>query len=70
MRELIKDIGDKDSEIRQLIRELRDQLFSNLRDFGSLFGTQDLQNLLDEIEREINPLVESKEISALKHAVN
>lgn len=66
LRELIKDIGDKDSEIRQVFRELRDQLFSNLRDFGSLFGTQDLQNLLDEIEKEIKPLVESKEISALK----
>lgn len=55
LRRLIKDIGDKDSEIRQVFRELRDQFFSNLRDFENLFGTQDLQNLLDEIE-EINAL--------------
>lgn len=55
LRKLVKDIGDKDSEIRQVFRELRDQFFSNLSDFESLFGTQELRNLLDEVEK-INAL--------------
>lgn len=55
LRKLVKDIGDKDSEIRQVFRDLREQFFSSLRDFENLFGTQDMQNLLDEIE-EINAL--------------
>lgn len=66
LRKLVKDIGDKDSEIRQVFRELREQFFSSLRDFENLFGTQDLLSLLDEIEKEIKQSVSSKDIGALR----
>lgn len=66
LRKLVKDIGDKDSEIRQVFRDLREQFFSSLRDFENLFGTQDLLSLLDEIEKEIKQSVSSEEIGALR----
>jgi len=66
LRKLVKDIGDKDSEIRQVFRELREQFFSSLRDFENLFGTQDLLSLLNEIEKEIKQSLSSEDIGALR----
>lgn len=66
LRKLVKDIGDKDSEIRQIFRDLREQFFSSLRDFENLFGTQDLLSLLNEIEKEIKQSVSSEDIGALR----
>ena len=66
LRKLIKDIGNKQSEIRQVFRELRDQFFSDLKGFENLFGTQELQSLLDEIDVEINKSPASTKIEALR----
>lgn len=66
LRRFIQDAGDQDSELRQTIRELREQFFSDLKDFENLFGSQDLQNLLNEIHEEIKQLIFREEIGALK----
>jgi hypothetical protein len=66
LRKFIQDVGDKDSEIRQAFIELREQFFSDLKDFKNLFGSLDLQNLLYEIHEAIKQLVFREEIGALK----
>jgi len=70
LRKLVVDIGDKDSELRQAFSDLTDQFFKDLRDFRDFFGTQTLQELLDEIEKEIGSLDSSEEVNALKGALS
>lgn len=70
LRKLVVDIGDKDSELRQVFSDLTDQFFKDLRDFRDFFGTQTLQEFLDEIEKEIDLLDSSEKVDSLKDALS
>jgi hypothetical protein len=66
LRMFINDMSNGESEIRQTISELKNSLFTDLDDFGQLFGTNTLQEFLSDMDSTIRSSQASAEISQLR----
>ncbi len=56
IQDLAEDIQNKDSELRKIIGSLKTQLVSELKELEGLFGSKDIEQILDELTAKLAKL--------------